>query len=589
MMAHNVNNINTMAQQQMNDNRVRVSVRGWQKGTVQDLLNFVSKNTRISIQDANVEGPLLIGYVNTRDDANRLLKWNGARFAGSSLKFEILDQGGSTSNTVVFLRSCLFKRYDAQNKMLNLSALHSDPELVSKGLFSSLSTQSKLFAAMLKLASKEPQLIVESVNLSDNQFKDVTAVTTLAQTFPKLKNLCLANNQISKFRSLEIWKNKFRELRELLMTNNPIVNENLYRTEMIRLFPKLVILDNVVVRDTAKLDSIYNLPVKIQQFFFESNDLGPSSTDFVTNFLNVWDGDRSQLLGLYTPQSQFSISVDSTIPPTTVRDADTAPSFGHYLSQSRNICKLSSDKSIKQRLAMGPEAINELFKTIPKTKHHLQDRAHDYSMEALAFPALNGFIITLHGFFEETGKPESDKKGNQTNSKHRRYNHGHSAPSSFKLGTKSFDRTWIIIPMNNTVIVASDMLTIRAYSCGAWIPDEQITPPVNSNVGQTPPPVNNGQPPVISSVNATPLGVHHMPQQPQQPIQLAPTLQLPPDVQMNMNNIQLELLNKLHLETKLNAEYTYMLAEQSGWNYENAVKSFQSSVNNIPREAFVPF
>lgn len=80
-----------------------------------------------------------------------------------------------------------------------------------------------------------------------------------------------------------------------------------------------------------------------------------------------------------------------------------------------------------------------------------------------------------------------------------------------------------------------------------------------------------------------------MPQQPQQPIQLAPTLQLPPDVQMNMNNIQLELLNKLHLETKLNAEYTYMLAEQSGWNYENAVKSFQSSVNNIPREAFVPF
>lgn len=108
---------------------------------------------------------------------------------------------------------------------------------------------------------------MESVNLADNQLKDISAISTLAQTFPNLKNLCLANNQIFRFRSLEVWKNKFKDLRELLMTNNPITTDKLYRTEMLRLFPKLVVLDNVIVRDEQKLQSVYSLPMKIQQFF----------------------------------------------------------------------------------------------------------------------------------------------------------------------------------------------------------------------------------------------------------------------------------------------------------------------------------
>ena len=81
----------------------------------------------------------------------------------------------------------------------------------------------------------------------------------------------------------------------------------------------------------------------------------------------------------------------------------------------------------------------------------------------------------------------------------------------------------------------------------------------------------------------------NMPGVPQGPMVMAPTLQLPPDVQSRLNPVQLELLNKLHLQTKLNAEYTFMLAEQSNWNYEVAIKGFQGSMNGIPREAFVQF
>ncbi|GAV53970.1 hypothetical protein ZYGR_0AK04720 [Zygosaccharomyces rouxii] len=607
--ANNVNSINMLAQQQQLQSRVKIGVRNWQNATVQDLMNFLSRTTRISVVDAMVEGPLVVGYVASRADAESLLKWNGIRFAGNNLKFEILsgsgNDGAGTNSTITLLKNFLYKRYNAQTKMLDLGNLHADPDLVQKGLFSSMSTQSKMFPALMKLASKEPQMFVESVNLSNNNLKDISGITTLAQTFPNLKNLCLANNQISRFRTIEVWKNKFKELRELLMTNNPITSDKLYRSEMMRLFPKLVILDNVMVRDEQKLTSIYSIPMKIQPFFFENNEIGPSSTDFVTNFLNFWDTDRMQLLGLYTPQSQFSISVDSSIPPSSVAESDQNPSFGYYLPHSRNISKVSSEKSIEQRLSLGPEAMSNLFGAIPKTKHHLQDMPDEYSMQTVTYPQINGFIVTLHGFFEEVGKPDADVNNKSSAGRSRRFNHGHNATNN-RLYKKSFDRTWVIVPTGSGVVVASEMLTIRPFAANAWVQQSPAIPQPSQPQPQPQPPLAPQIDPMNPSLNASPppqpqmgmgglpvpMGVPPQQQPPMPPMSapapLAPTLQLPLEVQARMNPIQLELLNKLHLETKLNAEYTFMLAEQSGWNYEVATKGFQNSVNNIPREAFIP-
>ncbi|QLG70691.1 hypothetical protein HG535_0A06330 [Zygotorulaspora mrakii] len=588
---HNVNNINLMAQQQSMQNRVKVGIKNWQNATIQDLMNFLSRNTRVSIVDASVEGQTVIGYVASKADADSLMKWNGIRFAGNNLKFEILDDnsGTGTSNTITLLKNFLLRRYKTETKMLDLGNLHNDPELVQKGLFSSISTQSKMFPALMKLASKEPQLIVESINLSDNNLKDITGIASLAQTFPNLRNLCLANNQISRFRSLEVWKNKFKDLRELLMMNNPITTDKLYRSEMLRLFPKLVILDGVVLRDEQQLTRIYSLPMKLQQFFFENNDLGSSSTDFVTNFLNFWDADRNQLLGLYTPQSQFSLSVDSSMPSSSVTESDQNPSFGYYLSSSRNISKVSSEKSIQQRLAMGQEAISKNFKSIPRTKHHLQDKPNEYSMEVVSCPQISGFIITLHGFFEETEKPEIDPIKSNGPQRSRRFNHGHNSTNN-RLSKKSFDRTWVIVPTGTGVVIASDLLTIRAFATPAWLQDPSQFPAVVPQTINPSQPLQTGMPiaapgnqAMAAAINpsiSTGSAIGSAPQ-------LSPTLQLPPDVQARLNPLQLEILNKLHLETKLNAEYSYMLAEQSGWSYDVAIKGFQNSVSNIPREAFI--
>ncbi|CCE62780.1 hypothetical protein TPHA_0D01390 [Tetrapisispora phaffii CBS 4417] len=568
---HNVNNLGSLATQQMMTNRVEVVITNWENGSINDLTSFLSRQSRIAVRDVRVEGNAAIGYVANKKEAEALNKFNGIRFAGKSLKIQVTGGVDNSSPTVKLLKAFLFRRYDPQTKMLNLGSIHTDAELVQKGLFTTISTQSKMFAAMMKLASSESNLVVESVNLSDNNLKDINGITTLAQTFPNLKNLCLANNQIARYKSMEPWKNKFKKLRELLMTNNPIVNERAYKNEMLKIFPKLVMLDNIVVRDAQKLDAIYNFPFKSKPFFFENNELGSSSTEFVTNFLNLWDSDRSQLLQLYTPQSQFSMCSDASVPPSSVKDADQNPSFGFYLSSSRNITKISTDTSIQQKLATGPEGIAEIFNSLPMTKHYLLEKAESYSMQTISYGQVNGFMIILHGFFEETTKPMNvNNKGRP-----RRFNHGSNASSDKRLSKKSFDRVWVLVPTNYGVIVASDMLTVRPYVSAAWI-----------KVPDTPATINNTAVPMqqMNQPNFVPNTT--MNQQMSPPI-LAPTLQLPPEIQARLSPIQLELLNKLHVDTKLNSEYTYMLAEQSGWNYDVAFKGFQSSMGQIPREAYI--
>ncbi|CEP60157.1 Mex67p LALA0_S01e04302g [Lachancea lanzarotensis] len=579
-------NPNAFAQPNPLDKRVKISVRGWQNATRQDLVSFVSRKTRIGIVDSTVEGNLVVGFVNSQTDAQSLLNWNGVRFAGNALKFEILGSGtgdAGTSKTIVLLKSFLYKRYSPQTKMLDLGNLRNDPDLATNGLFSSQTTQSKIFPAMMKLASKESQLVVESINLSDNDLRDLNMISCLAQTYPNLKNLCLANNQISRFRALEVWKNKFKQLRELLMMNNPITTEPLYQSEILRLFPRLVILDNVVVRNEAKMQQVFSIPMKLQQFFFENNELGASSLEFVSNFLTLWDTNRNQLMALYTPQSQFSVAVDSSVPASSVPNADQNPTFGYYLPLSRNLTKVSSERTKQQRLAMGPEAIDKLFNSMPKTKHFLQEQASSYSVEAFSYAQVQGFTITLHGYFDEVAHPDLDANKSTPNSaggRNRRFNHGH-ANTTNKLARKSFDRTWVIVPSQGTVIIASDLLNIRAYVDGSWVAQQQAQEPLVQ--GQSPAPQLASQP------------VQPMPQNPLQPavsgvpataMPTAP-LTLPADVQAKLNPIQLDLLNRLHQQTKLNAEFTYMLADQSGWNFDVAMKGFQESVNNIPREAFI--
>lgn len=576
---------------------VKIGIRHWQNSNQADLLNFIYRNSGITLQNIILEGPLLVGFVPNRIQADRVMKCDGMNYAGNRLKVEIMNgRVPTTSNTVEFLRNVILKRYDTQSKMLNLGDLYQDQDLISKGMLASVSTRSRTFPALIKIASEEPGMIIESVNLADNQLRDITPIATLPKYFPHLKNLCLANNQISRTTVFDSWRNKFIDLKELLMLNNSVIKYHGYKNDMLKIFPKLIMLDNVMVRDQAKVNAIYNFPVKLQQFFFENNQLSSSAGEFVTNFLNCWDNDRTQLLPLYTPDSQFSMAVDGSIPSVSVTNSDQTPSFGYYIPYSRNMTKISNDRTRQIRLAKGSNEIANVFQNFPKTKHYLQNDPIDYKMEAISFPQINGFMVTLHGYFEEVEKPQSSGSGNsntinnnnnnnsndivRTQQRSRRYassyNNTSVSSGSTRLSKKCFDRTWTLVPMNNTIVIASEMLTVRAFTSNSWAPvDEQQQQQQKQKQQQQQMNPPSLMPPILTPPPSQSLGVPITPG----------GLQLPPNV--NLNQQQIDLINKLHGVTKLNYQYTCMLAEQSSWNFDQAVKNFQMSVNNLPREAFI--
>lgn len=593
----NANNIMNAAQQNVNNNRVKISINGWQGASPTDVISFISRKTKIAVKDSYQEGQLVVGYVDSPEIAKNLMTWSGVRFAGNGLKFNTLEQagamatvtGGTMSNNVAVFTNFFYTRYNPQMKMLNLSALQQDQTLMSSGILNMLSTPAKLYPAIMKIALNEKKkgVVVETIDLSSNNLRDVFCLSTLYEAYPDLLNLSLANNQIEKLTSLEQWKGKFKKLRELILVNNKVTMDSQYKNSILKIFPKLILLDSVMIRDEMKLKSIYELQgFPQQQFFFETNDVGQYASGFVSNFLNLWDTNRQQLLSLYTAQSQFSLSTDTSIPPSTVEESDQSPAFGYYTSLNRNTIKVSTEKLKEQRLGMGQQQISELFRSIPVTKHTLLENPELYSVQAVTYSAVNGFIITLHGSFDEINKPEKDTSASSSsssqnnrrgyNNRNRRYNTstGQSSSESNKLSKKSFDRTWVVIPQNGSVVIASDLLTIRGFVRGSWIPKKPetvIQAPIPAVVA--PPAVPGlGQPPQMGSQPAP---------------QLAPTLQIPPDVMSKLNPVQLQLINRVHMETKLNAQFAYMLCEQSGWQYDVAMKGFQSSMHNLPRDAFV--
>ncbi|KAH3685215.1 hypothetical protein WICPIJ_003809 [Wickerhamomyces pijperi] len=565
---NNPNNVGQMAQQNLQANAVPVEVRGWTGATKEELLTFLSRKTRISIVNSAQEGDVVLVQLRNQSDANDLIKWSGVKFAGQSLRItQKHEPSAGATNTMGVLKHFLSRRYDPASKMLNLSMIASDPELQQLGTLT-ISTQSKMFPALMKLAADEPSLIVETVDLSNNNLEDLAGITMLSQSFPNLLNLSLANNRISKVRSLDLWKNKFKKLRELILANNPISSDPAYRDEVCKNFPKLIMLDGHVVRDEALINKIFKLPLNAKQFFFEDNEIQTLSSQFIQHFLPLWDTDRSQLMSLYSPDSQFSLCADSSIPS----DEEVQSSFGYYIPISRNLTRVSSERTRATRVGKGPEQIYKLFQNIPKTKHPLAESPQLFSMESWRIHQISGFMISLHGSFQEVGSPAIDPN-KSSGPKRSSIN-----SSSTKLSDKSFDRLFTIVPgPNGGFIIASDLLSIRPKSnAESWDESKSqagSTPSngANANANTTPAPGT----PATAAAGATPSSAGN------------PTVQ-PPSSAGQFTNEQQLFLQKLSIQTKLNEQYTVMLAQQSNWNYEQSLSIFTefNATGAIPKDAF---
>ncbi|KAK9466516.1 hypothetical protein V1512DRAFT_253652 [Lipomyces arxii] len=370
-----------------------------------------------------------------------------------------VDQAGNgTKDTIQILRNFLMSRYNAEARFLDLQNLYSDQYLNANGLFDHDSTRSKMFPALMKIAGMDIEHI-DTVRLDSCGITDISAVTTLAATFPHLKNLSLGHNSISQWRQLDPWRHKFRELRELILTGNPITGLSNYKTEIMRRFPSLKMLDGEVVQGLAMPElnkrgkersstslaaaNITKLPVATLPSFFETSEIHGIAMNFLGNFLQVYDNDRAQLSSLYDDMSLFSMSLNTGVP----REIDQrVQNWSQYIALSRNLTRITTSAPRLSRLAIGRQQISELFSKIPATRHDLAS-PEKFSVEAWTSRGVRtvddiGISLIVHGEFTESS-------------------------SSMR---RSFDRTMFLLPnAESSFLVVSDMLTVRGWASNkAW-------------------------------------------------------------------------------------------------------------------------
>ncbi|ODV58156.1 Mex67p [Ascoidea rubescens DSM 1968] len=615
-------NSNSIGHSQLN--LVLVEIRNWNNAPVDNLVSFVSRKVHIYLINAEaVSNNVIHANVRSNRDAEQLMTLDGAKFAGQYLKITILNNhnnnnrintnnignvinntNAATKNTIQILRDFLKRRYNPNEKLLDLSNMSSDQILVSNDLYTTISTSSKVFPALMKICSEEnfsssPSTNLNnitnndnndnnknnilSIDLSNNNLDNSLAISTLAQTFPDLKNLSLANNNLQSIKSLDSLKHKLNKLTLLVLTNNPIQQNDpnsLYQYDLLKMFPSLLVLNDQKIRDESKLSQLLTFPLLKKNFFFENPTCQSLSSNFISNFLNFWDNNRADLSMLYTSESQFSLSIISIAPhkfiqsnptnsqSTSLKDLNNKP-WGYYLPISRNLSVINSDYIKNSRLAKGNEQILKLFNNLPKSKHDLIANSQKYSIESWNC-SNTSIIVVLHGEFDEIDPPIQIAKPSTNTSSHypkghRRNNYYNSKESAkTSLSKRSFDRTWLIVPNpQGSIIIASDLLTIRPYSgFDAFQEDHSI---VNLSLNSS---TNNNTFNANNSANI-------------------PQIVIPPEIESKLSPVKKELLIRIIIETKLNLEYAGMLCENCNWDYNTAIESFKSNRSNIPQNAFI--
>ena len=435
------------------------------------------------------------------EDIAQIQKLNNFTFAGTSLAVQSCEpaslplsaksgekkkEGPSpgVQETKDRIQAVLARRYDPGLKLLNLSALGRDPDLVQMGMFEENKTSSKLFPALMAVCDglfktrQEKVDAIDSVTLADNELVDLAMVFRLAQTFPDLKNLDLSRNKFSDTKSLDSWKTKFRHLERLLLKDNPIEKLSpTYHVDVTKWFPTLRFLNDTQVRTleeiaaaTAAAEAAKSpIPITGPDF----RDVAQVGENFVLQFISLYDSDRTALLtNFYDTQSIHSISVNMSA-PRDPEHSTAIPPWADYTKYSRNLVKITHPGPRMSRRFRGVKDIQPVWSSLPPTRHpDLQTQADKYLIECHPLPGLSdptgqsargvdGLILTMHGEFEEKNDSTTEK------------------------ALRSFSRTFVLgpgAPGGPPIRVISDMMVLRAWGPLAS-PMNVASPPAKINMG----------------------------------------------------------------------------------------------------------
>lgn len=499
-------------------------------------------------------------------DVPKLTRLQGFTFAGAALSIEpLLGENKETSSNAhariasslpangvsETLKGFLCRRYDPTLRLLDLSHLGTDSELVNLGIFDSPTRKTKLFPALMKVCgsifqtAKEKAEGVLSVSLKGNNLDTIATVTTLAQTFPALKNLDLSDNQLKSLSAIEGWRWKFGSLEELILSGNPLeIEVPTYKDQLLRWYPTLRILNGVMVRTPEELSAAsqrraISIPILGPNFRDESG-IGEA---FVRHFFPGYDFDRTNLLNtFYDSQSTFSLSINVSAPRGLESAAKKVPNWENYIKRSRNLLKVQHPSARTNRIYTGKEMIRECWDSLPLTRHPDLADSQKWCIECNSIPclpdpsahalgSLSGLILIIHGEFSEINVATGELTHN-----------------------RSFDRTIVLGPgIDISVRVVCDTLMLRAWGgSSAWEPTAVGSALISTSSVPLP--------------QEQPLLQNHMP----------PGTGVPA-VGKTEEELQKELLViEVSKRTGLKLDWSYECLTQSGWTLDGAVAAFEN-------------
>ncbi|CAH8873329.1 unnamed protein product [Trichobilharzia szidati] len=470
------------------------------------------------------------------------------------------------------LKQCFVQRYQPNTRTLDLSSLHTDPDLLSQGLYLPLNKQAVVHALIAILKQNQAQLSV--LNLSSNRLTHLNAFSPLSSTSAgctpvSIERIDLSSNPLSGIPILSGLRD-IVGLVELDLTETPLLskfhpNDRVFAAKLQKILPTIKRLNGQDLPQTVQFaieqgsDSTKPQPKPLPQSiqgYFPNDEVKTALLSFLKLYLNRYDTQPrgENLLPYYTSLSQLAFSVvpESRIPSTqnvsfnarievenesgqpTVAYLTTSRLTQPYFTRSRNLLRCRDESRRRDMVVRGSLAIASFLDELPATEHQLESLSVD-----VAFHSENQMLFTFGGVFYEVA-PIASSAMTSTPEK------------SVRKILRCFTRTMILAAPGGHVIQDDFIISNPSTSlCKKYI-TEMATK--------------------SRKVNPT------------------PTQQPASNVNLSIPDAREPILTEFSRRTGMNIPFSKQCLEEFAWDVNAAFKAFETmnSSGKIPIEAFIP-
>ncbi|XP_075426180.1 LOW QUALITY PROTEIN: nuclear RNA export factor 1-like [Ascaphus truei] len=297
-------------------------------------------------------------------------------------------------------KSCMQKRYDGAQQVLDMKSLRSDPDLIANKIDLVLNRRICMHTMLRIIAENVPELL--SLDISNNKLYRLDDMTELHLKVPNLKILNLSQNQLMSDRELD--RIKGLKLEELWLDGNPLCDNFRDHTSYISAvrerFPKLLRLDghDLPPPITFDVETPTTLP-PCKGSYLGTDDIKALVLRFLQQYYSYYDAEnRQDLLNVYHDEACCSLSI-----PYLPGQVSSRSSLGEYFMDSRNVKRLK-DPNLRYKLLKYKRLnVVSFLSELPRTQHDLNSFVVDINAHSNML-----LCFVVDGIFKEAEGPSND-------------------------------------------------------------------------------------------------------------------------------------------------------------------------------------